>query len=186
MDDLLTAFSSVGNHSARLRIIGSGSAEQQLREAHRDTRIEVLGHVPHSAIPRELARARCLVLPSITTNRYREPWGLVVNEAMAAGIPVIATDAVGAAAGGLVRDGQSGFVVAERNPDALAEAMNRLVDDTELARRLGAQARVDVAAFDYERMAQAFVDAIDHALHAKRSHAVATSSLRNAPRSRPR
>ena len=47
-----------------------------------------------------------LVLPSIATRTFREPWGLVVNEAMNRRLPVIASDAVGAAAGGLVQDGR--------------------------------------------------------------------------------
>ncbi len=51
------------------------------------------------------AAADVLVVPSIATRTFREPWGLVVNEAMNRGLPVIASDAVGAAAGGLVRDG---------------------------------------------------------------------------------
>ncbi len=67
-----------------------------------------------------------LVLPSVTTPRFREPWGLVLNEAMAAGTAVVATTAVGAAAGGLVLDGETGLVVPERDHAALAAALDRL------------------------------------------------------------
>jgi glycosyltransferase involved in cell wall biosynthesis len=95
---------------------------------------------------------------------FREPWGLVVNEAMSTGTPVIASDAVGAAAGGLVRDGKNGLVVPEREPETLAAAMKALLEDPQHARSLGAQARSDVMEFDHARMAQAFLDAIDHAL----------------------
>ena len=70
------------------------------------------------------------MLPSITTALDKEPWGLVVNEAMHAGLPVVATDAVGAAAGGLVRDGENGFVVPERDADALAAAVRSPGDRT--------------------------------------------------------
>lgn len=165
VQSLLAAFAVVQDQGARLRLIGSGSLEEEVRaQARLDSRIEVLGHVPNADIPAELARARCLVLPSVTTERHRETWGLVVNEAMAAGVPVVATDAVGAAAGGLVRDGHNGLVVPERDPDALAAAIRRLVSDARSARSLGAQARSDVTAFDYPRMAQAFVDATEHAI----------------------
>ena len=58
---------------------------------------DVVGYLPQQRLPETLAGARCLVLPSVTTALDREPWGLVVNEAMHAGVPVIATDAVGAA-----------------------------------------------------------------------------------------
>lgn len=189
VQDLLAAFAGVADRRARLRVAGIGSLENQVRaQAELDPRIDLLGHVPHDDLPAELAHARCLVLPAVTTKRYREAWGLVVNEAMAAGVPVIATEAVGAAAGGLVRDGRNGLVVPERRPEALAAAIGRLASDASLARSLGAQARVDVSAFDFPRMAQAFVEAVDHAMTAGPTRAVAgqsgpgtsTPSARNA------
>ena len=61
-----------------------------------------------------------LVVPSVPTRTFREPWGLVVNEAMNQGLAVIATDAVGAAAGGLVRDGENGLIVPAGDERALA------------------------------------------------------------------
>ncbi len=91
--------------------------------------------------PRELrnfyAAADVLVVPSIPTRTFREPWGLVVNEAMNRGLPVIASDAVGAAAGGLVRDGRNGLIVPAGDPIALAAAMRRLAGDPHPARAPG-------------------------------------------------
>jgi glycosyltransferase involved in cell wall biosynthesis len=172
--DLLTAFANVPHEGARLRLAGSGSLVEEVRaRAQVDPRIDVLGAIPHAGLPAEFARARCLVLPSVTTDRFREAWGLVVNEAMAAGLPVIATDAVGAAAGGLVRNGQNGLVVPEGRPAALAAAISRLVWNVSVARMLGAQARSDVTAFDYPRMADAFVNAVDHAIVARHQRAQA-------------
>jgi glycosyltransferase involved in cell wall biosynthesis len=168
--ELLTAFSALkGNgDNVVLRFIGTGSLAGKVRAvAGVESGIEVLGYTPHAAIPGELAHARCLVLPSVTTKWGREPWGLVINEAMAAGVPVITTDAVGAAAAGLVQDGRNGFVVPEKTPDALATAMSRLVSDASLAGMLGARARADVAEFDYSRMVHAFAKAIDHAVAAR-------------------
>jgi glycosyltransferase involved in cell wall biosynthesis len=82
--------------------------------------------------------ADVLVVPSIPTATFREPWGLVVNEAMCQRVPVIATDAVGAAAGDLVRDGETGLVVPAGDPDALAGAIRRLHDDPPERARLAA------------------------------------------------
>jgi glycosyltransferase involved in cell wall biosynthesis len=162
--DLLEAFSRLPDH-ARLRLVGAGTLERLVRAAAAaDPRIEVVGHVPQAELPHELARARCLVLPSVTTATDKEPWGLVVNEAMNAGLPVVATDAVGAAAGGLVVDKRNGYVVAERRPAALAEALTDLVSDARLAREFGANARRDVSAFNFGRMADAFTLAIEHAI----------------------
>jgi glycosyltransferase involved in cell wall biosynthesis len=91
-----------------------------------------------------------LVLPSIRTATFTEPWGLVVNEAMHQGTPAITTDAVGAAAGGLVRDGRNGLVVPERDPDALAQALTQVATDTTLRERLSEAAKHDVAAYSEE------------------------------------
>lgn len=107
------------------------------------------------------------MLPSVTTELDREPWGLVVNEAMHAGLPVIASDAVGAAAGGLVRDGENGLVAPERDSSSLATAMRRLASDQVLARRLGVQGREDVRSFDYERMGEAFESAVEYAISSR-------------------
>jgi glycosyltransferase involved in cell wall biosynthesis len=69
---------------------------------------------------------------------------LVVNEAMHQGTPVIVTDAVGAAAGGLVSDGRNGLVAPARDPDALATRIRALAMNPDLRERLSAAAREDV------------------------------------------
>ncbi|HEY0989700.1 MAG TPA: glycosyltransferase family 4 protein, partial [Kofleriaceae bacterium] len=99
-------------------------------------------------------------LPSITTPLIKETWGLAVNEAMNQGAPVIATDAVGAAAGGLVVDGENGLVVPERDVPAIARALDRVLREPGLRDRLGDGARRVVATWDNERMVRGFRDAI--------------------------
>jgi len=106
------------------------------------------------------AAADVLVVPSIPTRTFREPWGLVVNEAMNRGLPVIASDAVGAAAGGLVRDGRNGLVVPAGDPGALAAAIARLAVDVSLRARLGNAAADDVRAFSHEAWAEGFSAAL--------------------------
>ncbi len=106
------------------------------------------------------AASDVLVLPSIRTRTFREPWGLVVNEAMNRHLPVITSDAVGAAAGGLVRDGRNGLVVPAGNPTALAAALRRLADDAPLRARLGAAGASDVLAYSHEAWAEGFSRAL--------------------------
>ena len=164
--DLLAAFASVRDPSARLRLVGNGTLEAEVAaHATADPRLEVVGYLAQERLPEALARARCLVLPSITTALDREPWGLVVNEAMHAGVAVVATDAVGAAAGGLVEHERNGFVVREGDRAALTAALERLLSDAALAARLGEQARRDVERFSHAAMADAFEGAIEHAVH---------------------
>lgn len=165
VEDLLGAFALVTDSSARLSLVGNGSLESALRlRAASDPRVEVVGHVPHHDLPDRYAQARGLVLPSVTTTDIREAWGLVVNEAMHAGLPVIATDAVGAAAHGLVENGVTGLVVPERDPKALGAAMAQLLADDARASGLGRQARERVSLYTVEAMADAFEAAVEFAI----------------------
>lgn len=106
------------------------------------------------------AASDVLVLPSIRTRTFREPWGLVVNEAMNRHLPVIVSDAVGAAAGGLVRNGRNGLVVPADDPAALACAMRTLAGDAALRARLGAAGARDVLAYSHAAWAEGFSRAL--------------------------
>ncbi|HWE08125.1 MAG TPA: glycosyltransferase family 4 protein [Solirubrobacteraceae bacterium] len=116
----------------------------------------VIGALPRARLPVAYAAAEFAVLPSIPTPRFKEPWGLVCNEAMHQGRPVVATTAVGAVAGGLVRENDTGLVVPPNDSRALAGAINRLLRDAALRARLGEAARTAVAGYTYEAMADAF------------------------------
>jgi glycosyltransferase involved in cell wall biosynthesis len=105
-------------------------------------------------------RTDVLVVPSIATRTFREPWGLVVNEAMNRGLAVVCSDAVGAAAGGLVRDGHNGLVVPAGDGEALAKALRRLADDDGLRKRLGEAGARDVRAYSHEAWAEGFSRAL--------------------------
>ena len=109
-----------------------------------------LGPLPPDRLPPLYAAADALVLPSIRTATFSEPWGLVVNEAMHQGTPVIASDAVGAVAGGLIRHGANGLVAPQRDAATLAALMRALAGDRERRLRLGAAAREDVRPFSFE------------------------------------
>jgi glycosyltransferase involved in cell wall biosynthesis len=124
--------------------------------------IRVLGQVPREDLPALYASADALVLPSIRTATFLEPWGLVVNEAMHQGTPVIASDAVGAAAGGLVVDGRNGLVAPAEDAQALATRIRALAVNPELRQRLGEAARDDVERFSEA----AWVEGMQRALHA--------------------
>jgi glycosyltransferase involved in cell wall biosynthesis len=122
-----------------------------------------LGRVARENLPALYAAADVLILPSIATATFKEPWGLVVNEAMLQGTPVIASDAVGAVAGGLVVDGRNGLTVSQGDADALAARMEALAKDPELRTRLGSAAREDAAAYTPEAWAEAVSRALRHA-----------------------
>src|SRR5207248_1585154 len=106
------------------------------------------------------AASDVVVVPSIPTRTFREPWGMVVNEAMSQGRAVIATDAVGAAAGGLVSHGRNGLIVPAGDDRALAAAIRRLHDDPAERARLGAAGREDVRAYTHQAWAEAVAAAL--------------------------
>jgi len=142
IETLLEAWSRADiGPGARLAFAGSGPLESLVAE--RAPSASLLGQVGADDLPALYAAADVLVLPSIETATFREPWGLVSNEAMLQGTPVVATDAVGAAAGGLVRDGGNGFVVPANDADALAERLRELAASPGLRTRLGEAARAD-------------------------------------------
>jgi glycosyltransferase involved in cell wall biosynthesis len=146
---------------ATLVLIGEGPLAKR---AQATTGVRLLGALSRAALPPAYAAAEFAVLASIPTPRFREPWGLVCNEAMHRGRPVIASDSVGAAAGGLVRDGVTGLVVRAGDPGALAAAIERLLGDSVLRRTLGEAAREAVQPYTYEAMAAAFDRALAIAL----------------------
>ncbi len=115
--------------------------------------VKALGGAGPERLRRLYAGADLLVMPAIETPESREPWGLVANEAMAAGLPVLATDAVGAAAGGLVRDGDTGLVVPAGDSAALGAALAELAADERRRRQLGENARNHVSAYTFQSWA---------------------------------
>jgi glycosyltransferase involved in cell wall biosynthesis len=154
---LLDAWRKAGlDSSATLELAGDGPLRPH------GPGVRALGPVPRADLPPLYAAADALVLPSIRTATFLEPWGLVVNEAMHQGTPVIASDAVGAAAGGLVEDGRNGLVAPAGDAQALATRIRTLAVNPALRERLGAAAREDVKRFSEE----AWVEGMQRALHA--------------------
>ncbi len=101
-----------------------------------------------------------LIVPSIATRTFREPWGLVVNEAMNRGLAVIASDAVGAAAGELVRNGTNGLVVPAGDAPALGAAIARLARKPQLRAAMGVEGIKEVRSHSQEAWAGGFAAAL--------------------------
>jgi glycosyltransferase involved in cell wall biosynthesis len=129
----------LGAPSAALVLVGGGRPRSRALAA--SAAIVDVGRRTAEEVRNFLAAADVLVIPSIPTRDFREPWGLVANEAMCQGTAVIATDAVGAAAAGLVRDGETGLVVPAGDPAALAAALGRVHADPGERARLAAAGR---------------------------------------------
>jgi glycosyltransferase involved in cell wall biosynthesis len=172
LEYLIEAFAALNADNTVLVMVGEGALKEPLIGMARDLGVADKTRFVGYASPEEAvnyyAVAHLLVLPSVTTPNGKETWGLVVNEAMNQGVPIVATDAVGAAAGGLVQSGVNGFVVPERNAAALAEAIGRILGDDHLRAELSRNARRIIADWDNERMVEGFQRAIAYAVGQKK------------------
>lgn len=138
-------------------LAGDGPLRPELEARARDLgcadRVRFLGFVNQEALPGVYAAADVLVLPS-----EDEPFGLVVNEAFACGLPAVVTDACGAA-GDLVSDGETGFVVPVGDVPALRSRLDLLARDGTVRDELGRKARARIAEWGPDQNVEAVVEA---------------------------
>jgi starch synthase len=137
---------------ARLQIVGT-------REPPEEAGVEALGFLRDRAHLADLyAAASVFCLPS----RF-EPYGLAALEAMAYELPCVVTD-VGAL-GEIVLDGETGLVVPSEDPDALGDALLRILQDPQNARRLGTNGRGRVEAqFTWDAVVERMSPHLERAL----------------------
>jgi glycosyltransferase involved in cell wall biosynthesis len=153
---------------ARLVIAGDGDLAGELRERARGAgvaeRVHFAGNVPQDTVGAWFAAADVVVIPSVRDDSGNVD-GLpnTVLEALASGAPVVATTAGGIASA--IRDGESGLLVAERDPRALAAAIAAVLDDPDRGASLGRAARATAEArFGWDAAAARFETAYDRAL----------------------
>lgn len=145
IDILLDAFRCVDGE-VLLAIAGKGECETKLREAAADDeRIVFLGHLGEREKQPYLRHAYALVLPTLW-----DAWGLVVNEALYAGTPVITTDAAGCAAA----VGEAGIVVSSGDASALAAALRGLLRSPEEQSKMAAATVATAAQWSLEAMTE--------------------------------
>jgi len=169
--DLLPAFAKAAQHHPDLTLVVAGSGPrraqfQALAEAGGvGERTLFAGHISRSDLPQYYAAADLFALPS-----REEVWGLVINEALATGTPVLTTAAVGAAPD-LVRHGENGYVAPANDPDALADIMLRHFGPQTDLPAMRRAARDSIAPFTIARSADAFQAAVQCALERHRRQA---------------
>jgi glycosyltransferase involved in cell wall biosynthesis len=116
--------------------------------------VRFAGFRNQSELPRFFQLADVFVLPS-----RHEPWGLIVNEVMAAGCPAIVSTDVGCHAD-LITDGIEGCVFPVGNIAALADALHRVFSTPHSAARMGEQARRRISTWTYEEDIQGLRSAL--------------------------
>ena len=111
-------------------VAGTGPEEERLRAAA-PPNVRFLGYVDRDELPRLYADADVLAMPSRS-----DPWGMALNEGALAGLPLVSTDAAGAAHE-LIEDGVNGFRLPAGDAGALRDALRKLAEDAEFRRRSG-------------------------------------------------
>jgi len=149
---LLQGYESFRRADSELQLVGSfvpGAAQAYQRFAGL---FEHIPHVPQAQLPDIYRAADVFVLPTLT-----EGMPLVVLEAMACGLPVIATPS---GPGDLIEDGADGFIVPIRDPQAIAEKLEILYRDPQLRATLGRRARDKALRFGWDVYARRAADAV--------------------------
>jgi len=147
--------------SAYLIIVGDGEERANLEARVRESglsSIRFLGFRNQSELPRIYDLCDVFVLPS-----YNETWGLIVNEVMNAGRPVVVTDQVGCQPD-LVHDGVNGFVYPAFNVDALSQCLRRLIEDPDLRATMGENSLRIIRQYSFEQDVVALRSALAHAV----------------------
>jgi glycosyltransferase involved in cell wall biosynthesis len=151
---LLEAFGRLRErHHCALLVVGDGELRRQIESAAGPD-VHLAGFLNQSELPAAYVAADVFCLPSVE----HETWGLVVNEALNFGLPVVVSDKVGCAAD-LVRPGWNGLVVPAGDPMALTGALEQLVVDEDLRRTFGERGRELVSEYSVEACADGIVAA---------------------------
>jgi glycogen synthase len=159
-DLLIDAFAQLADAHPEVGLLigGDGAARQpllaQVKAAGLEQRVVLPGRFSRGAVRWATSHASVFVLPSRV-----EPFGIVVLEAMAAGVPVVVSSRGGA--GEIVRDGIDGLVADPFDREALATAIERVLDDAAARERFVASARDRVREFDWPLITRRYLDVYD-------------------------
>lgn len=165
--DLLRAFAGANLPNAYLVYVGDGPLRGQLEretaELDMGERVRFLGFTNQSALPQVYCSSDLMVLSS----QY-EAFGVVVNEAMLCGCPVMVSDQVGARYD-LIKEGETGFVYPAGDVEALRGALCRALECPSRLARMGEVARERMSQWSPEANMEATIEAIEKAIQYKRA-----------------
>lgn len=151
-------------HQPYLVMVGDGDQRPRLEtmaSSSEFTRVRFAGFQNQSALPRFFALADVFVLPS-----RAEPWGLIVNEAMASGCPVVVSSDVGCHRD-LVTEGVEGFVYPEGDIPALTDALRSVLADPAKAQAMGRAAQRRVQECSFETDVRGLREALAYCTHGR-------------------
>ena len=157
IEKLTEIFSKIQADSCLL-IAGTGPLQKYLRDKYSEKKIIFLGYVPEDEKPFLYKESDALVLPTL-----RDSWGLVVNEALYYGTPVVVTTAAGASM--IIENGKTGLIVDAQSPEELKKALETFLNEPKKVRKMKAIVRSAGKKYANRRLgARALIRAISDAL----------------------
>lgn len=156
---LLKAYNLVRNEKTRLILVGQNNLSLKLQ--HDD--IFIIPFVSSKLLPNYYAVFDTLVLPSITGKKWKEPWGMVINESMNQECAVIATTAVGAAMSGKFSINENIIIVHERSVKELAKALFKVISDKSITENMKKKNKVLINELNEQLFMLGFANAINYA-----------------------
>ncbi len=158
--DLLKAFGKTQKRvDVSLVFVGDGVERPTLEAYSKDhdiRNVHFVGFKNQTELPDYFVIADVFVLPSTD-----EPWGLIINEAMNFGLPIITTDQVGAGYD-LVKDGKNGFVYPVGDIEKLANCLLRLFQNPELKERMGKYSSEIISRWSYNEGEEGILNALEY------------------------
>jgi glycosyltransferase involved in cell wall biosynthesis len=152
-----------------LVLLGDGAQRSELEKLRSELGladcVQVPGFKQYEELPSYYAHAGAFIHASTT-----EQWGLVVNEAMASGLPVLVSNRCGCAAD-LVKDGDNGWTFDPTNEEQMADLMLRIASDETRRKEMGLKSREIIAEWGPDRFASGVKAAVEAALAAPRKRA---------------
>lgn len=160
-DDVIRAMAHLHDQAqaATLFMVGTGEMERELRDLANSLGMDNVvfgGFINQAELPKIYAASDIFVLPS-----ENEPWGLIVNEVMCAGIPVVVSGEVGCVAD-LVKDGVNGYQTKAGDVESLAIALEKLLADDIQRRKMGVASLSIIRDWSYEQCRQGITEALNH------------------------
>lgn len=151
-DILIEAFGTLNNNNVELLIIGDGPKKEELRQLSIkldvSDRVHFLGYVPEDEKFQYLSNSDIYVLPS-----RHEPFGIVLQEAMQVGLPIVATDNGGHT--DFIRHNENGFLFSSNDSDSLKNSIKRMINSNK--KRFSEKNKMDIKKFDKKKISKNYI-----------------------------
>ena len=158
LDVLIKAFAKLNNQNISLVLIGGGPEEKSLNQLVENLgvkNVSLIQFMDKEELKSWYRNGDIFILPTRS-----DTWGLVLNEAMNFGLPIIATDMCGASLN-LIEEGENGYVFPVDNVDALVEKLNLLVNDVEKIERFGRRSKEIITDYTIPKMVESHIKHIE-------------------------